>query len=309
MVEENRVYSFPDHIVPPEGEGEVAYTSTNSGIRQVCLDPPGGIHKVHSIIIMLLNTCTDGQDIRIKDYIARWELELFCKQFIGSFTDFNASFIAVGLTLFIKGHNNNSGPVSPDKAGMFQELFLAFFQTDGVDHCLALDAFQACLYDCKFRRVDHKRNLGNFRFSQQKIQEGMHLMLRIQHSVIQVNIQDLCAIFHLSACYLKGLVIYFFTDQASKLPASGHIATLPDIDEIGSFKSSKGLQTTQGQSGYSYGRPPDLHLLGQGCKGPDMLGRGSAAPSHDIYKSGVDKFLDQLRHIFGRFVILPELVG
>jgi len=137
----------------------------------------------------------------------------------------------------------------------------------------------------------------------------MHLMLRIQHGIIQVNVQNLCAIFHLSAGYLKGLIIFFLTDQTSKLPAASHIASLTDIDEIGSFKSSKGLQTTQGQSGYRYSRPPDLHFLGQGCKCPDMIGCGSTAPSHDIYKSGVDKFLDQHRHIFGRFVILPELVG
>jgi len=116
---------------------------------------------------MLLNSCTDGQHIRIKDYIPRRKLELFCKKIIGSFADFYASVIAVSLTLFIKGHNNNSCPISSDKTGMFQELFLAFFQTDGVDHCLALYAFQSCLDDCKFGRVNHKRNPRNIRFSQQ----------------------------------------------------------------------------------------------------------------------------------------------
>ena len=80
---------------------------------------------------------------------------------------------------------------------MIAELVEAFFHRDGIDHSLALHAFQAGFDHLPFGAVNHHRHTGNVGLSRHQVEECGHGFGAIQHAFIHVHIDDLGAILDL----------------------------------------------------------------------------------------------------------------
>ena len=114
---------------------------------------------------------------------------------------------------------------------MLDKGFLAFFQADGVDYPLTLKTFQTGFDHVPFGTVDHDRHTGNIGFGRQKINEFDHRRFGIQHRIIHIDVDDLCAIFDLLTGNLKGCVVIFLDDQVFELDRSCDVRAFADIDE------------------------------------------------------------------------------
>ena len=102
-------------------------------------DPACGVDKVHCVVVVLLNTGSNGKDVGVKNDVGRVEADAG-QHIIGAFADFSLAFEGIGLAVFVKGHHHHRSAVTHAVPGTFDELLFAFFQADGVHHGLALDA-------------------------------------------------------------------------------------------------------------------------------------------------------------------------
>ncbi len=99
---------FTYRLITAERERNVRNTARDHGIWQVLLDPPSSLNKVHTIVVVFFNTCRYRKDIRVKNNIFRRKANFIDQHIIRSFTDFFLALNRIGLTFFIKSHNNDS---------------------------------------------------------------------------------------------------------------------------------------------------------------------------------------------------------
>jgi len=79
------------------------------------------------------------------------------------------------------------------------ENFRTFFQGDGINDRFPLHTLKSRFQHFPFGRIDHKGNFGNLRLTCQQIEKVPHLGLRIQHALIEIDIDDIRAVFNLTA--------------------------------------------------------------------------------------------------------------
>ena len=89
-----------------------------------------GIDEVHSIVIMLLHTSGDSEDIEVEDDILRIHADLFGQNLKGALGDADFFVFRRGLSFLVKGHDDNGGSVAHDFLGLSTELVFAPFETD-----------------------------------------------------------------------------------------------------------------------------------------------------------------------------------
>ena len=131
---------------------------------QIFLNPSCSIYKIDCVIIMFPDSCTNSQHIWIKYDILCRKTHLVYKNIIRPLAYLNFSFKCTCLTLLVKCHNHSSSSVSPNQFCTSFKLFLPLFQRNGVDNRFALRTLQAGFKYRPFRRIDHYRQTGNFRF-------------------------------------------------------------------------------------------------------------------------------------------------
>ena len=204
-------------VVTSEREGKVADAATYLRTRQVLLDPFHRTDKGQAIPIVLLHTGSDCQDIGIENNILRVEAHPLRQQVIGSFTDRDLPLKGICLPLLIKSHNDCSSTQLLDTCRMAQKQLLSLFQRDRIDNALALYAHQSLLDHLPLGRVDHDRYTSNIWLRRDQIQEMSHLLHRIQHAIVHIDIEHLCPIFHLLASNGQRLLIVSFFNQTQEL--------------------------------------------------------------------------------------------
>ena len=69
MMEEGRVKGSADSLVASEAKCDVGDSTTDLGARADSLDLPSGTDKVHSIVVMLRQPGTNGEDVGVKDNV------------------------------------------------------------------------------------------------------------------------------------------------------------------------------------------------------------------------------------------------
>ena len=99
---------------------------------QMTLDVTGGFDKVHRVIVVLFNTGGHGKNIRVENNVLGWEADLVHQDAVGPFTDLDFAIPGVGLTNFIKSHDNNRSTVAANQFSLLTKLFLTLFEADGV---------------------------------------------------------------------------------------------------------------------------------------------------------------------------------
>ena len=231
MMQEDAMDGFTNIGVATEREREVADTTAHVGSRQILVNPFRSTDKLHGIVVVLLHTRCDGEHVRVEDDVERIHAQLVHQQAVSTPGYLDAALIGSSLSHFVEAHHHHGSAIAHHVPGMRKEHLLALLQTDGIDDALALAAFQSSQDHLPFRGVYHHRNLGYLRLSRYHIEEVHHLSLRIQQSVVHVDVYHGSSVSHLLACDTDGFLITFFVNQTQELPATSHVTALTHVYE------------------------------------------------------------------------------
>ena len=122
------MHGFTNIVVSPERETKIAHATADMRSRQVSLNPSCCTDKVYGIVVVLLHTRGNGQDVRVEDDVQRIHSHLVDQQVVGAFGNLDTPFIRRGLSLFVEAHHHNGRAKPFYVARMLQENLLAFFQ-------------------------------------------------------------------------------------------------------------------------------------------------------------------------------------
>ena len=67
VVEKRRVHRFAHVVVAAEAEGDIRYAAADLGMRQVRLDPAGGLDEVDRVVVVLLDPGGDRENVGVED--------------------------------------------------------------------------------------------------------------------------------------------------------------------------------------------------------------------------------------------------
>ena len=207
MIEEGGVHGLADGVVAAEGEGNIADAAADLGAGEILLDPMRGGDEVHRVIVVLLHAGGNGEHVWVKYNVVRRKSGHAGEEVVGAGADFDAARQIVGLAALVEGHDHDGGAVTADEFGLVQEFFLAFLEADGIDHGLALEAFQTGFDHGPLGAVHHHRHARDFRFGGDEIEEMGHGLDAVEHSFVEIDVNDLRAVVHLLTGHGQRLLI------------------------------------------------------------------------------------------------------
>ncbi len=216
MVEERSMHRLAHDVVAAKRERNIADAAADLGQRQVLLDPPCRIDKIDRVVVVLFESGRDRENIRIENNILRRHPDLFRQQTIGPLTDLDPPCNRVSLPPFIERHDHDRRAVPTDEPRLFEELRLAFLQTDGIDDALPLYVAKALFDDLPLGTVHHDRHPSDVRFRRQQPQKLLHCRFGVQHAFVHINVDDLRPAFHLLTRDGQRLVIIAGQNQLGK---------------------------------------------------------------------------------------------
>ena len=219
-------------VVASKGKTQVTHTSAHVRSSQVFLDPSGGFDEVGGIAVVFLHTRRHSQHVGVEDDIQRIHPHLVDEQSIGPFGNFYPTLITRGLTLFIETHHHHRSTIAHHIAGVLQEFRLILLQRDGVDDALSLHTFQSRLDHLPVRRVDHHRHTGDIGLRSDTVQEVHHLCLRIQQTVVHIDIYHEGSVSHLFTGNAERLVVVSFFNQPEELPRTCDVTSFTHIHKL-----------------------------------------------------------------------------
>ena len=80
-------------------------------MRQVFFYPARGVDEVYGVVVVFFYTGGDGKNIWVEDNILWSEADFVDKYVIRAFADFNLALKGIGLTFFIKGHDDRRSAI------------------------------------------------------------------------------------------------------------------------------------------------------------------------------------------------------
>ncbi len=178
----------------------------------------------------------------------------------------------------------------------------AFFQADGIDDSLALQAFQAGFDHAPFRAIHQNGHARDIGFGSQGIQESGHALFRIQHGFVHVHIDHLRAAFHLLARHRERFFVVAFADQLRETRRTSHVGSLADVDEIGVRANHQRFEAAEPRVGLDFWRHSWRDSSDRFADGADMLRRRTATASRDIQPAIAREFSQISSHALRRLI-------
>src|SRR6185436_4390186 len=211
-------------------------------VRQRLADRARGLDVIDRVAVVFLDSGGNGEDVRIEYDVLDRKPDFLYQQMVGAGADLDAPRQGIGLAFLVEGHDDRRSTVAPYQTRLAQELSLPFLHADRVHYALALYAFQSCLDDLPFGRIDHDRYARDVRFGADQIQEGHHLLLRIQHRLVHVDIDDLRSFLELSGGHRERIAIVTGEDQTGEGLRAGDVGAFADVHEQRVFGDVERLQ-------------------------------------------------------------------
>ena len=240
---------------------------------------------------MLLNARRYREDIGVEENVLGREADLVHQDVVAALADFSFAFIGVGLALLIECHHYRRRAIAAHQRGVFDETLLAFLERDGVDDGFTLHALQPRLNDAPLGRIDHQRHFGNVRLRGDQVEELHHRGFAVQHRLVHVHVDYLCAGFYLLLGDFQRFVVAAFKNQSLELDRTGDIGALADVDEQRVVADVERLQP--GQAAFLFevrdkARWQVFQCIGNGF---DVRGRSAAATARDVEEAAGGEFL------------------
>ena len=113
-------------------------------------------------------------------------------------------------------------------------------------------------------------------------QEGRHLLCRVQHRVVHIDVDDARAVFNLVGGNLKGTVVVPGSNKPGELPRTGDVGPLAHVGEVVApvhLYRLKAADVEYGLLFHPFVRCEAADCLGNGC---NVLRGGAAAASRDV---------------------------
>ena len=257
---------------------------------------------------MFLDARRDREDVRIENDVLGRQANFINEQAIGALTDFLLARGRVGLSRFIESHDHDCRAMATAEFGVLAKLGLAFLEADRVHNRLALQALEPGFDHAPLGRVDHDRDAGDVRLCGEQVQKPHHGRLRVEHSFVHVDVDDLGAVFHLLARDGQSLVVLFLADQSREPARAGDVGALTDVHEQGGVINREGLESRQA-AGRGYFRDRTwLVLQNRICDRPDVIGRCAATAPDDVQEPRCCELADHRCHVLRAQIVLTELV-
>ena len=214
------------------------------------------------------------------------------QQAIGALADLNLATGGVGLAAFVECHHDERRAVSPDDSCLAKEVLFAFLQADRVDDRLALDALQARFEHRPLRAVDHERQPRDLWLHRNDVQERSHRRLRVEHSFVHVDVEDVRAAANLLEGNRGRIEVLLVRDHAGETLRSGDVGPLADDDQRRVGTHGQRLQPGEVRQVIGLGsrvhalwltRASRRHPIDRFADRPDVRGRRPAAASKDVH--------------------------
>ena len=296
-------------------------------------NPFRGPDEVECVGVVLFHTRGHSQDVGVEDDVVGLHPHLFRQDAIGTGGNLYATLIGRGLSLLVEAHHHDRSTKALHVAGMSHEDFLAFLQRDTVHDALALHTLQSGRDDLPLAGVDHHGHSGNVGLGGYRIEEGHHLALGIEQTVVHVDVDNQRAILHLLAGNGHRLVVVLLLDEPQELARTRHVATLAYVDKSRMWRGFRGFRSFRGERREERGERIVLLLNLQQVKTTkpqvagfsnrlmrlfpqhqlpilrNEVGRSAAATANDVYQPLVDELLDLRSHRLGSLVVETKLIG
>ena len=114
VVEEDGVDRLPHRVVAAEGERDVRDAARRTGVRQRRRYLAHRLDEVHPVVVVLLDTGGDGEDVGVEDDVLGRKADLLGQDLVGALADLDLALLRVRLALLVEGHHDHGGPVPPE---------------------------------------------------------------------------------------------------------------------------------------------------------------------------------------------------
>src|SRR5690606_16083993 len=126
VIQKHRVDRLAHGVIAAEREADVRYAARHARMRQIAGDPAGRLDEVDRIMIVFFDAGGDRKHVGVEDDVLRREAHLIDQNAIGPFANFLAALEAVGLPLFVEGHDHRRRAVLAAQLGVLDKSGLAF---------------------------------------------------------------------------------------------------------------------------------------------------------------------------------------
>ena len=265
-------------------------------MRQLAFDVFTRADKVLRVVIVLFNTGSNREDVRVEDDVFRREAHLFGQNFVCAATNLNFARAGIGLAHFIEGHHHHGGTITAHHLRVVDKGINAFFHRDGVNNAFTLNTLQPFLDDFPLRGVNHDWHPGNVRLTGYQVEEAHHRRFGVEHSLIHIDVDDLGAALNLLAGHVKRFTVLLFFNQPFEFRRTGHVSPLPDVHKQAVITDGQRLKTGQTAGNRQRRQLTRRQTRHRIAHRGNMLWRGTAATTDDIQKTGFGPLADLRRH-------------
>src|ERR1700689_3953576 len=119
---------FADFVIAAKAERYVGDAAAHLRMRQGGLDPTRSVDVVDRVVVVLLHSGGNGEDIGIEDDVFRRKADFVDENPVGALADADLSFVSRRLTLFIEGHHDYGSPVLQNFRRILTKLLFAFLE-------------------------------------------------------------------------------------------------------------------------------------------------------------------------------------
>ena len=96
--------------------------------RELIFQYLGGLDEVDRVVVMLFDTCSDGEYVGIEDDVLRRETDFVHQNTVRSPANGDLSFNSIGLAFFVESHHDHCGAVSAYCFSLLSERFFALLE-------------------------------------------------------------------------------------------------------------------------------------------------------------------------------------
>ena len=194
---------------------------------------------------MLLDAGCNREDIRIEDNVLGIESDLVHEKTVGAGADPDLVVLGGCLPLLVEGHDDHRRTVAPGQLCPLKKGLLSILQTDGIQDAFSLKALHPLLQHRPLGAIDHDRYPADLGVGCEQIQEGHHHFFAVEHSFVDVHIEDIGSALDLLTRHRKGRLIISGNDELRETGRSGDIRPLADHHEGAALLNGERLKSAQ----------------------------------------------------------------